>query len=60
MCTNMADINPVTSDENDLLRDVHSHVYLQEESLSWFLSAVELSVYQLKIKDDQEKIGAIF
>ena len=38
-----------------VLRDVHSHFYLQEESLSWFLSAVELSVYQLKIKDDQEK-----
>ena len=27
-----------------VLRDVHSqHVYLQEESLPWFLSAVELS-----------------
>ena len=43
-----------------VLCDVHSHVYLQEESLPLFLPAIELSVYQLMIKDDQDKIGAVF
>ena len=39
-----------------VLRDVHSQrVYLQEESLPWFLS-----VYQLKIKYDQDKFRAVF
>ena len=44
-----------------ILSDFHSqHVYLQEESLSWFLCAVELSACQLMINYDQDKVGVFF
>ena len=44
-----------------VLRDVHlQRVYLQEESLPCFLSAIELSAWPLFIGVDQDKFGAVF